>query len=309
MKNVYLLAIALVAFVTTTMAQGYSGYCAPGKVPYAIKYSYVSSAGTPYCVILIGNTWGNAQATVFASSTTGGSPVPVPYLSSPTAGYINTSASGSASFIYDCNAYNAEFVQVCVPGSGCCQIQVVAGASLPIKLTAFTGRLQNDNNVVLDWSSAIEWDSYEYQVERSADGKTYTKVGDVKASGTSNETVKYGFNDQLPSVGAYYYRLKQVDVNGSFEYSKVVYVNSKKGTGVVTKVFPNPFTSEVQLIGATSAVMQSANIKVFNITGQLVKYRIVGANAISIDENSPKGLYIVRLQNGNELQEFKLLKN
>jgi hypothetical protein len=299
MKKIYLLAIAFMAFVVTASAQAYSGTCPPGKVPTAIRYTYTTVSGEVYCVVLVSNSWPNAELTLFAGSTQ------IPYLSTPPQSYIHTDANGGASFIYDCNTYNADIAQVCSPGLGCCRIQVVAGASLPIKLTSFTGRLKTDNSVSLDWSSAIEWDSYEYEVERSADGKTYDKVGTLKASGNSNEVVRYGFTDQLPAAGAYYYRLKQVDVNGSFEYSKVVYVNSKKGVGVITKVFPNPFTSEIQLIGATSADMTSANIKVFSITGQLMKYRIVGANAISIDDAAPKGMYIVKVKD----QQFKLLKN
>jgi hypothetical protein len=182
---------------------------------------------------------------------------------------------------------------------------VPPAASLPIKLTAFNGRLKTDNSVTLDWTSAIEFDSYQYQIERSYDGKNYELVGTLKAAGASTELINYTFTDQLPSAGSFFYRLKQVDIDGRFEYSKVVYVNSKKGAGVITKVFPNPFTSEIQLIGATSADMTPGNIHVYSIAGQMVGFHITGANAIAIDQALPNGMYIIQVKD----QRFKLLKH
>lgn len=220
-------------------------------------------------------------------------------------------ASGSASFFYDCAGPGIHHILVkrVVGGSTIeqCQItNIIAPAPMPMKLTSFNGRLENETNVDLSWTSVIEFDSYQYQIERSADGKNYVKVGTIKAAGASNETIKYGFKDPLPGSGAFYYRLKQVDIDGKFEYSKSVYVNSKKGSSVVTKVFPNPFTSEVQLIGATSADLNMpGNVKVFNLTGQMIKWRITGANAIAIDESAPKGMYLIKIGETTH----KLLKN
>jgi len=217
-------------------------------------------------------------------------------------------ADGSASFIYNCATYGnalwADLVQVTNTSFIQCTAPVIQQTVTPIKLTSFTGRLVTDNSVNLDWASAMEFNSYKYEVQRSADGRNFETVGTIDASGNSNTPVKYNFTDKVPLAGAYFYRLKQVDVDNFTEYSKVVYINSKKGAGIITRVFPNPFTSEIQLIGATSADMTPGNIKVFNITGQLVNFRIVGANAIAIDDSSPKGLYIIKVKE----QQFKLLK-
>jgi hypothetical protein len=181
-----------------------------------------------------------------------------------------------------------------------------------MKLTSFNGRLENEASVDLNWTSVIEFDSYQYQVERSADGKNYIKIGTINAAGASNEAKKYNFKDALPGSGAYYYRLKQVDIDGKFEYSKSVYVNNKKGAGIVTGIFPNPFKNDIQLVGATSADLNTpGNLQVFNLAGQRINYRIVGANAISL-ENAAKGIYIVKLLGKNspngQPQIFKLVK-
>ncbi len=180
---------------------------------------------------------------------------------------------------------------------------------MPIKLTAFNGRLNTETEATLAWTSSLEENSFQYEVQRSADGKNFVTVGKVNAAGVSFDAVKYSFKDPLPAIGDYYYRLKMVDHDGKSELSKVVYVNSKKGNGIVTKLFPNPFKSEIQLIGATSADLNTpGNLKVFNMSGQQISYRIVGANAISIDPNAPKGLYVVSLNNGVNKQIFKIVK-
>ena len=303
MKKFYLLIVAMVCYAVTVTAQD-----CPSPNPVAINYPNNGNT-PPYCKVVFTGGFFPAQLSIKVGSAlipqwgTGGT-------TGNTADYyVQVLPDGSATFVYDCALYgNALWAQIeQVVGNvpvKTCQVPVVSLASLPIKLTSFNGRLQTDNSVTLDWSSSIEWNSYEYEVQRSVDGKSFEKVADLKAAGSSNSEVKYKITDLLPTSGAYFYRLKQIDIDGRFEYSKFVYVNSKKGAGIVTKVFPNPFTSEVQLIGATSADMAPGNIKVFNITGQMIKFRIVGANAIAIDDSSPKGLYIIKVKE----QQFKLLK-
>jgi hypothetical protein len=218
--------------------------------------------------------------------------------------------SGGASFatvVYGCQTIDHIDIDYTVGGRAItCRYSVASGGSLPIKLTAFSGRLSTETDATLSWTSSLEENSFKYEVQRSADGKNFVTVGKVDAAGTSLTAVKYNFNDPLPGSGAYFYRLNMVDIDGHAELSKVVYVNSKKGSGIVTKIFPNPFTSEIQLVGATSGDLIPGNLKVFNITGQLVNYRIVGANAIAIDENAAKGLYFIKLVKQN--QTFKLSK-
>ena len=308
MKKFYLLIMALVAYVATTNAQASSGQCPGGDPIFVRNIKYVTGT-TTYCVVLINNTWPNAQITVLGKNNLG-QDVVIPTSISPAPTSIDTDNDSTGAFQYDCNLYTAEKISVSKLGSGICVTSIPPAASLPIKLTAFTGRLQTESSVRLDFTSVIEMNSFQYVIERSADGKTFTSVGNIKASGNSAQEIKYDYIDQLPGAGGYFYRLKLVDIDGSAEYSKVVYVNSKKGAGIITKVFPNPFTSEIQLIGATSADLTSGNIRVFNVSGQQIRYRIVGANAIALDENAPKGMYFLKFKNQAEQQQIlKLIKN
>lgn len=318
MKKIYLFSMMVLGFVATSVGQA---VVCPTMSGPATKLT-LSFLTPPRCVVtyntndVIDNNWyislidfDGARIPLYGTGPGTANPVPIQYL------HIDP-GTGSASFYYDCatnpNFIEPEFIEIAHFQENdtvtICTKQIEQGAVTPVKLTSFTGRLQSDNSVVLDWTSAIELDSYKYEVERSDDGLHFTKVGELEAAGNSATTIKYTFNDQLSSAGAYFYRLKQIDFNGTFEHSKVVYVNSKKGAGAVTKVFPNPTKGEIQLIGATSADLQPNNLSIFSISGQRIKYQVIG-NAISMDPAAPDGVYIIRLQSAAGLQQFKVVKN
>jgi hypothetical protein len=308
MKKFYLLIMALVCYATTVLAQ--NPYNNPPQCP-AVRAEYFTVPGTNYCKIFIGNgpTASPADTPVVQLISPSVAPfngAPIPDLNGVVfTKMVNSGGAGYASIAYGCQTI--DHIEIDFNQGGhhyTCKYAVAPGGSLPIKLSSLTGRLSTETDATITWTSSLEENSYKYEVQRSADGKNFVTVGTVNAAGISLDPVKYSFNDPLPGTGAYYYRLKMVDHDGFTEVSKVVYVNSKKGSGVVTKIFPNPFTSEVQLIGATSSDLISNNIKVFTVTGQMVKYNIVGANAIAIDVSAPKGMYIVRFKD----QTFKLNK-
>lgn len=295
MKKFYLFNVALVCLTITSMAQS---VCPTAAGSRAVKARFPGGGG---CFILLTGAWPNSSM-VFLNAN----------LDTIPSNGVTTDQNGSTVFAFDCNTQISYIITSNGSGSFCnAVVNDVSQGALPIKLTSFSGRLQSGTTVVLDWSSSIELESSQYELERSTDGKTWSKVGTLKAAGNSLSTLKYSFIDKLPTAGAYFYRLKQIDFDGFTEYSKVIYVNGKAGAGLITKVFPNPFTSEVQLIGATSADMAPNNIKVFNITGQMIKYRIVGANAVAIDDSAPKGTYIIKIGGANaggQIQNLKVVK-
>jgi hypothetical protein len=300
MKKFYLLIMALVCYAATTNAQ-----CPAGLYAQAFNYP----GAPPYCKLFIGggpvgdpNT--DVRLTVIDVF---GHPIPSLKAGHPIVTILKPEAIGTGGTLeYNCESIGIVQIDYFVGGvvKQCIITNLPPPASLPIKLSSINGRLSTDNEATISWSSSVEENSFKYEVQRSADGKNFVTIGSVNAAGTSLQTVKYSYNDALPGSGAYYYRLKMIDQDGKSELSKTVYVNSKSGSGAVTKIFPNPFTSEIQLIGATSSDLTPNNIKVFSVTGQLVKYSIVGANAIAIDVTAPKGLYILKVKD----QTFKLSK-
>ncbi len=294
MKKIYLssgLLFALVLFSQSLFAQA----ACPGPNPPVVRhYTYVIN-GQQVCAVYVENMLPNSPVQLFgpglvAIPTASGTPV-------------STDATGFACYIYPCDRVPVRVTSCNTPG--CCSALVPAASLLPVRLTKFVGRLAADNVVSLDWATAAELNSNKYVIERSVDGKTFEKIGELGAAGNSATTISYQFTDKLPAAGAYFYRLKQIDIDEKFEYSKVVYVNSGKAKGTVTSVFPNPFQSDIQLVGISTADLNAKNVRLFNIAGQQVRYRIAGANAIAIDDNSPKGIYILKVND----QTFKLIKN
>jgi hypothetical protein len=215
-----------------------------------------------------------------------------------------TDASGMASFVYPCGK-SPYFVSVC-NSNACCNVMVTfpERSTLPIKLTNFNAQLLSNNAVSLKWTSSVELGSFTYIVQRSNDGKNFSDIGKLAAAGNSYKAVEYNFTENNYNSEASYFRLKQVDIDGRFEYSKVLYVNNKKTLNLVTAVAPNPFTTDVQLIGISSTEINYDNIRVFNSFGQSVPYHISGSNSIAMNANAPRGVYILKIKN----QTFKLLK-
>ncbi|WP_165760422.1 T9SS type A sorting domain-containing protein [Niastella populi] len=289
MKKFYLLIMVLAGYVTT-MAQP------DPDCPLAVGQYFNMPASPTFCKLFLGNLPAGDPSTVGTISLIGGNGLPIPDINGNTAQPL-PSTSTSATIEYACqgivrveiNFYSGGVLKECT-------LVPIAGGPLPVKLSAFNGRLNTETEATLAWTSSMEENSYQYEVQRSADGRSFTTVGKVTAKGMSFDAVKYTFNDPLPGAGAYYYRLNMVDLDGKSELSKVVYVNSKKGSSIVTKIFPNPFASEIQLIGATSADLNTpGKVKVFNMSGQQINFRIVGANAIALDEKAAKGLYFIKV--------------
>jgi hypothetical protein len=305
MKKFYLLIMALVGYATASLAQPYNNPTPPCPGAMSVRYFLVPAA-TPYYKIFIGG--GPVVTPAALVSLVGPPPASQPIPDLNNVYFTALDNTGSATVEY-ADTYTAHHIEVDFDVAGThytCKYLATAGGAMPIKLTSFNGKLNTETEATLAWTSSLEENSFQYEVQRSADGKNYVTVGKVTAAGTSLEAVKYTFNDPLPGSGAYFYRLRMVDLDGKSEFSKSVYVNSKKGSSVVTKIFPNPFTSEVQLIGATSADLNTpGNIKVFNMAGQRISFRIVGANAIAIDEKAPKGMYFLQVGEATH----KLMKN
>jgi len=108
-----------------------------------------------------------------------------------------------------------------------------------VELLYFKGDYVQPFNI-LEWSTASEIQSDYFTIEKSADGIDFQKLETIKAAGTSNSVLVYRFNDENPRAGNNYYRLKQTDINGQFQYFPVISVYSKEA-GIEECTFgPNP---------------------------------------------------------------------
>ncbi|MFT3680951.1 MAG: T9SS type A sorting domain-containing protein [Ferruginibacter sp.] len=177
------------------------------------------------------------------------------------------------------------------------------GGPLPVTLKAFTASLSG-NNVLLKWVTSMELNCKGYEIERSTDGRLFTKVASVDGAGNSSRELSYSVNDNVMAVtgAVVYYRLKQVDFDGKASYSKIVPARLKKSSSDFT-VSPNPFHSYVN-INIDWSRNENATVKVFNMTGRELVSKslqmIKGTNYVQIDEMAklPAGNYVIQFNNG-----------
>lgn len=180
---------------------------------------------------------------------------------------------------------------------------VEAEAPLPVIFDAFEGKSTEFGNV-LSWSTLNELNSSYFEIEQSLDGKQFDAIDQVEASGTSNTETSYSYLDVNPQKALIYYRLKQVDVDGNFSFSKVIEVNSGKYSE--NQVYPNPFESKLFVeLEANSSVVFST------IDGAMVKKVQLSAgkhNIFDLLENFPSGIIFVNINNQNSNQAIKIQK-
>lgn len=190
---------------------------------------------------------------------------------------------------------------------------VGSNGALPVELTSFTGSA-SENGVVLSWSTATEVNNYGFEVERSEDGTEYTKIGFVEGYGNSNSPKSYTYTDASAAFGKYYYRLKQVDFTGTFEYSGVVEVTASEIEGVVLKQnYPNPF-NPTTLIKFGVAEASNAVLTVYNALGQEIAVLFNGmAEPNKVYEfefnaaDKASGIYFYKLSTPNKTEVKKMI--
>jgi hypothetical protein len=163
---------------------------------------------------------------------------------------------------------------------------------LPVEMIYFDAQLV-ENKVVLDWATATEVNNEKFEIERSTDdGATFIKIGEVNGSGNTNFTTYYTFEDQRPMKGLNYYRLKQVDFDGTFAYSEIRAVNVNESIGL--SVFPNPATDIVHL---TADGITSNQIMITDGMGRLVRDMLItqkNTDLVVLDvQYLPSGMYFI----------------
>ena len=114
---------------------------------------------------------------------------------------------------------------------------------LPVELVSFDAKLIQNNNALLTWTTASEKNNSHFDIQRSEDGKDFSKIGEVKGKGDFTTQSKYDFTDKNVANGTHYYRLRQVDFDGKNEMSQVVSVSVNKNVKI--KIYPNPTSDKL----------------------------------------------------------------
>lgn len=160
---------------------------------------------------------------------------------------------------------------------------------LPVTLVTFDALAENDN-AVLTWTTSQETNNKGFEIERSADGKHFEKIGFVNPySSGSDTTQNYQYTDSAPLSGLNYYRLKQLDHDGKFAYSKLVNVNLPVNSQI--SVYPNPTMGDLFI----ETERASGRIQVTDMLGRIVfeKRMVKPRTYIDVKDLSP-GMYIIK---------------
>jgi hypothetical protein len=179
---------------------------------------------------------------------------------------------------------------------------------LPIELTKLNGNLF-DLNLIVTWQTASELNNSHFSIEKSQDGFSFREIGIVNGNGTTNETQNYEFIDKTPFPGTNYYRLKQFDFDGKFEYSKVVSVDFGREGGV--RLYPTIASTELYLQLDKKAANENGIIHVFNQNGMLVKSQNFEAESLNLTipvYGLPNGHYFIRLETADFASILRFIK-
>lgn len=185
-------------------------------------------------------------------------------------------------------------------------------APLSVGWVNFDGQRINTNQVELRWTTATETRNMGFEIQRSTDGKEFTTIGFKDGGGNSSQTRRYSFVDDNAS-SSYYYRLKQLDIDAVYEYSKLIYIRLESKTPTLL-VYPNPTTESIQLQTKTEWVNNpNLRAELFNSVGQSV-WQGKG-NLLDIQEGIniwlkqvKSGLYVLRLFTPDKVLESKFIK-
>ena len=197
-------------------------------------------------------------------------------------------------------------------------IFIIASDRLPVELISFTA-LTGENGVQLNWSTATEVNNYGFDILRQAqDDNNWEKIGFVQGHGNSNSPKDYLFVDANPPAGKVLYKLKQIDFDGAFEYSKVVEVNVDTPQEFrLAQNYPNPFNPST-VISYQLPMDGNVTLKVYDMLGKEVttlvnEFQRAGSYNYQFSINNlqlSSGVYYYRLQSGNfvETKKFIVMK-
>ena len=247
------------------------------------------------------------------------SPMPSPIAPNDSALFsvrLTYSALLKGNQIVDTDAFENALMEISNndPSKPIFKVSLQTEAPLPVELSSFSASIIG-STVKLNWRTETEVNNYGFEVERcalSAEHQAWENIGFVNGNGNSNSPKSYSFEDKNVTAGKYSYRLKQIDNDGQFEYSKTIEVDlgaPKKFE--LSQNYPNPFNPNTTI---RFSLPEAGNVKLtlFNILGQEIKtlvneFKESGVHTINFDASGlNSGMYIYELESGSFVQTRKM---
>ncbi|MBA3900949.1 MAG: T9SS type A sorting domain-containing protein, partial [Bacteroidetes bacterium] len=196
-------------------------------------------------------------------------PAPIPYTYSwtPAGGVSNSSIANPTA-----NPTVQTTYTVTVTGGKCTvndETTVYMCNVLPIELLEFTGFAEEKENI-LKWTTSSEINNAYFIIEKTINGTDFNDIGRVKGNGNSSILLSYSFNDHTPTDGNNYYRLKQVDFDGSFKNSELILIRRESKNTYLVHLYPNPF-NDIITLEIQASVQENIRIELYDKLGSLVK--------------------------------------
>lgn len=175
---------------------------------------------------------------------------------------------------------------------------------LPVVLTHFSANCNEENNVLLEWTTASESNSDYFQIQSSRDLLDWISIGHVQSAGNSSQQLVYSFTDLFAHAGDNYYRIKQVDFNGQYEVFSPIAVNCE-GINFEFSVFPNPTNHTFTLSIQSDQEIEDAEIVILDMTGKIIyqetKQISAGNSQFMIHDKFAAGTYSILIHTSANL--------
>jgi hypothetical protein len=193
------------------------------------------------------------------------------------------------------------------------KLTMIYGTSIPVELTSFSAS-SIDKDVNLQWTTATETNNSGFSIERKIKNEnSWSTVSFVDGRGTTTDVTDYSYTDKNVPAGIYNYRLKQIDFDGSYEYSNIIEVEvSLPKTYSLGNCYPNPFNPST-IISYEVPKQSNVLLKVYDILGNEVatlvnEEKSEGSYQIIFDASAlSNGVYFYRLQSGNFVETKKMI--
>ena len=187
---------------------------------------------------------------------------------------------------------------------------LTTSSTLPVNLTGF--KVSGDKGrVLLQWTTVTETNNDHFDIERSTNGSTFTKIATVKGNGTSTQSNTYQFWDNSPFNGINFYRIKQVDIDGKYTISDTRYLKMVLQNYSV-KLYPNPVRSDINVILQNYPGSQITAI-LSNVSGKIIHEEIIQVNQsansykLNLKSKPAAGLYILQLKGEGLSESIKVV--
>jgi hypothetical protein len=174
---------------------------------------------------------------------------------------------------------------------------------LPVELVFFRATVQNDGTVLTQWETANEINNDYFAIERSSNGSEFVQIGTVPGKGTTRIRQNYQWLDKEPLRGTSYYRLRQIDNDGTYSYSRIVAViNNADGVSTVA-LYPNPSDGSRLSVMVNNAQGKSVKVTIADLTGRTLLQNNLTMNAegrssLELPFRLPAGTYIATIEYG-----------